>query len=766
MIRRILYIFLSGLIFIITSCSDEMDFSERVDANGELPVEFMFDMPQDCLTRALSGAKKSFKNGDVIHISGEFTLSNGNKEIRYGALSFNSQGKWMAVTDSKLTWPNTAVSGVFTAYHVPTLNVALGSIITNNDKNISRLQDVTLTSDPLFARTPEGSSVKYGNGVRLQFSHLLTYLTLENLTPAYSQFIFSTENYKENENAPVSPFNNAFYLQLNPDNTLSFGFDQYQESDGSYDITSTTVKNADNLNSGNVSFFLQPGYYEKFTISYPTGGSDNPKTPFLNYVYSPIQDEENTAPILEAGVAYTLNTVTSSGIIIQSPSEEDNKPWDSENPVQVDIDAFLTAILKTEEYVFEGKNILTRTSTGLKLNYNINFNDTVYIWLKNGNLPVVPTGQIFDGDNHTLYNLACPLFDEINGSLTNLGINRLNAVGVILDQHQYFAEQGYKDFSRQGGLCRKNKGEIVNVRMTDISMTAFVNTDNDSDNEEAQDTENIGLIAGSNTGLIDNVRLAGDFSLTLNTYASDTDGSNCTINAGGLVGQNTNNGRINDVASLDEGGGLQKIRVVNNCTSTKGAYYVGGIVGYNESYIGPIGVPFIEIDCSGSVCTKSFIGLITGEITTTTGTSSTIVGANVSGSAKAGEIEVYNDLDSGSYVGGIAGASVLPNGGTGISITDCMVVAQLLDNNQTNAEDAINCTGGCFGRIYSPFTVNNITLSLGRILYPGSEDGLNYFAGTFAGLAPENQSWSWDGIVNRLVTNTSGIEDAIGSTSL
>lgn len=763
MIKKFLYIL--PLLLLLASCSEEFPDGYRDGAlNGELPIEFIFDLSDDIQTRALAGAKTAFKNGDVIHISAVFTLANGNTEIRYGALSYNTSKGWTAVADSKLTWPNTSLSGVFTAYHVPTLNVALGSIITNHDRNISKLQEVTVTSDPLFAQTPEGSSVKYGNGVRLQFSHLCTYLTLEELTPAYNQFIFRTENIKENENSSTEiPFNNAFYLQLNEDNTLTFDFCQYPEADGSYDITATTVKNADNLNSGNVSFFLQPGYYEKFTVSYPTGEG---KTPFLDYVYSPVQGEENTPPMLKAGVAYVLNTIASSGIVIQSPSEEDNKPWDDETPVSVHINEFLTAIYENREYVFNNKKILEKTSSGLKLNYNINFNDTVYTWLRNGKFPDLPTGETFDGDNHTLYNLACPLFNEINGNITNLGIRSLNANNVILDQHRSFPDGKYYDFSRQGGLCRINKGKILNVRMSDIDMTAYVNTSNDSDNEENQDTENVGLITGSNSGTIDNIRLSGNLSLTINTSPDDTDGSNCTLNAGGLVGQNTDSGRINDIGPLDEGEGLRVIRIVNNCTSTTGAYYIGGVVGYNAGYIGPTGLPHIDIDCSYSRCTKSFIGLVTGEITTSTGTSSTIIGANVAGSVKAGEIYIYNDLDSGSYVGGIAGASVLPNGGTGITVTDCIIVAQLLDNSKATEEEAINCTGGCFGRIYSPFTVNHITLNLGRIRFPGLQDGFNYFAGTFSAVAPQTMIWEWDGMTNRLASNTSGISIAIGAYSL
>ena len=762
-IKNIFKISLTFFLFFLASCSTDFE-SLKINRNEgeEQLILFSFFLP-DVGTKALAGAKTSFENGNVIHISGKFTLTNGNEEIRYGALTYNN-GNWNPVADSELTWPNTAVSGIFTAYFIPTLNVKQGSIITNNDQNISLLEEVTLTSDPLFAETPSGTSVKYGNGVNLRFGHLLTYITLENLTPAYDQFIFSTDKIKSSAEGTEINFNNAFYLQLLEDKTLKFGFCRDPKDESSYQIKCTTVKYADNPNSGKVSFFLQPGYYDKFSISYPTGTEN---TPFLNYQYTPLLGEENTPPMLNAGVAYTLNTTSSNGVIITSPSEEDNKPWPDDLAMKVDVDAFLSAIKDNKEYKENGYTILEKTNSGLKLNYNIDFDNYNYIWLNNGDLPFVPTGETLDGDNHTLSNLCCPLFNENNGIITNLGINNLNAQNVILNQYATFpndeTHNGIYDFSCQGGLCRINNGTITNFRLTTITMEASVITENDSDNEAHQDTENYGLIAGSNHGKIDNVRLGGNLSIYVATNSQDTNGSNCTINMGGLVGQNTDSGVINDIASLDGDNPLQKIKVMNTCTSDVGAYYIGGVVGYNAGYIGPIGIPFIDIDCSLSQCTKSFIGLLTGEITTSDKKSATIVGANISGQAKAGKIMVYDNLDSGSYVGGIAGASVLPQDGIGISVTDCMIIVNKLDNTLADAPEVINATGGCFGRIYAIFNVDAITLSLGTVNYPSSTDNEDYFSGTFAGLS--SMSWTWTGS-NRLAVNNSVLSNEIGGNTL
>lgn len=747
-IKQLIYVITLIPIISLFSCTDDIDNSGIEDTEElvtvETSIEFNFSLPAN--SRALTGAKTTFVQGDIIHISARFSLDNNNvqsEEIRYGALVYNNNTrKWEPVQGSKLTWPTTAVRGVFTAYHIPTFagsDNETGGLITNNEPNISLLENVTKTTDPLFAETQ--SPVNYGGAVNLRFSHLCTYLKLQELRPVYNQFIFSTEEVKDSISAQGSHgFCNAFSITLNEDNTLSFSFCQSPHDQDTYYITSNSEKNADNSGACSVGFFLQPGYYDKFRIYYPTGDS---KTPFLKFKYTPIQgteEEPNTPPMLEAGTAYILDTTIAPGITIESPSQEDDKPWPEDSIVSINVNDFLTAITRQSEYRQNGKVILEKNSTGLRLTCNVDFKDTIYTWLNNGTLPNVPQGETLDGDNHTIYHLGSPLFNRNEGRIVNLGLNGLNAE-VILNQHVTDNEHngGPFDFSRQGGLCRWNSGEINNVRLTDFTISASVIVENDSDNEDFQDTENIGLIAGSNTGTIDKVRLSGNFSVTVETNKSDTNGSNCTINLGGLVGQNTDAGTINDISSLD--GGLKSLKVVNKCCSEVGAYYVGGLVGYNAGYVGAIGIPNIDVDCSGSQGTKLFTGILVGEITTSTQKTATITSSNVVGSAKAGRINVYKDLDSGSYVGGIAGASVPVEGGGTITVSDCMIVAKLLDNSEATDENCYNGTGGCFGRIYANFNINNISLTLQGInALTGGDDRAT---GSFAGFVSDGFNWDW-----------------------
>lgn len=762
-IKKLIYIFLLILLPFISSCSEDVTTTSSGSSNlasNEIPIDFNISLADTPMTRALEGAKTSFSTGDIIHISAKFKLNkNGviSEEIRYGALSYNrSTNKWNPVQGSELTWPSTSEDGVFTAYYIPTYDRSQGTtggLITDNEPHISLLENVTLTSDPLFAETSEDTPVNYGNAVALRFSHLCTYLTLQDMRPAYDQFIFSTENIKESESASATfPFNNAFSITLNTDKTLSFEFCQSPEGQSEYTITSSTIKDA-TTGSGDVSFFLQPGFYEKFTVLYSTGGTN---TKFLNFQYTPMQgtdDYPNTPPMLEAGTAYVLDTTQAPGIVIQSPSQEDDKPWDNDDIIiTVDVDEFLTAISENKTYIKGDSTILEKTNNRLRLTHHVNFKDTVYTWLRNGSLPSVPTGETFDGDNRMIYNLGSPLFHENNGNIINLGLNHLNTSVVLNQNVQDPNHPNDHDFSRQGGLCRRNNGTINNILLTDFTIIASVIVENDSDNEDNQDTENLGLIAGSNTGTIEKVRLAGNFTVSAKTDDNDTNGSNCTINMGGLVGQNTDSGKINDIAAFD--GKLQEIKVVNNCYGNMGAYYVGGVVGYNAGYIGAVGIPNIEVDCTASLSTKSFIGLIVGEITTSTNSSSTITSTNVAGSAKAGEIYVYNDLDSGSYLGGIAGASVKPNNSKGISVTDCMVIVNSLNNSKANKANVINGTGGCFGRIYANFNVNNILLTLNSISMPITPvEGLDYATGTFAGFTNSGFQWNWSS-PNTLINNT------------
>lgn len=777
---KVLIIFLLPYLM---GCAEENILSpteKGKDKQENLPIEFIFSIEDLSSSRAIKNPKRSFSSNDVIHVTGTFEMTptpadpTPSPEVRYGAFYYNAvTGQWVATEGSELTWPTTAESATFEAYYIggayDTKNSTQnpGGLLAVDVPATKLLSAVVTNADPLHAVT--STSVSYGNAVRMNFTHLCTYLTLEDIRPMYSAyFYFSTDTAKirPDQSAPESAsheFHNAFSLVRNNDNTLTFKFISQAENDKVYVSAPTVRDNSSGSELETVNFFLEPGYYDKFILYYPSS-SDNVAYPYLYYLYTP--SEGNTPPQLNAGTAYVLNIMNSPGITIDQKPEEGEPEWNETGQYyEVDVDAFLTAVRENNEYeVFDeeqGKNvtIIKKTSNGLELQQNVDFRFAKYILLKNDSLANVQANSVFDGGLNYIRNLGCPLFNENKGTVKNLGIKTITASEVLLDQNSVVTKHDggeiVIDQSRKGGLCNFNRGTISNIRISDVTLSATVIT------ADENDVDNIGCIIGSNTGSITQVRLSGNLSLKLENDASDSDGVNSTMNVGGLGGQNV--GSISDVAPLE---GQCNVSIINKCTGELGAFYVGGIVGYSTGYIAGISLSKVDIDASESICTKSFIGMITGEVFTSSGISSTLLATNIAGGKViGGSIFRSKDLDSGSYIGGISGA-IVPNTNNGlITISDCMLVVNMLDNSKANARDIINSTGGCYGRIYAAFETNTINLILNKLTYP-STTVKDLFYGTFAGLVPAGQSWTNYSGNNIIITNKTDIQKEIGGDKL
>ena len=770
-IKRFLNIIFLSWVFALMniSCNDDSLYIGRSNNADEIPVECSFLLPESMNTRAISNEKKSFADGEVVHITGTFTLSSGRIEKRYGALKYNStSNKWEPVQASGLTWPNTADKGVFEAYYV----AGLTGVLTEENGNpktptVYELAKVQTNADPLYAQSPVGPDglqieLPYGSAVNFRFQHLLTYLICESVNPIVSTaYNFVTDKVYTSMDGEAHNFNNAFSFGLNQDKTISFKFIQSPDLKGNVFIPGD-AKEVDKNGTNAVGFFLEPGYYPTFQLKYPSL-EDNLKFNFLTFNYTPLWDSENTPPQLEAGCAYSLNILESPGITLEQKPEGGEEKWeDGDNHVIVDVDAFLTSISENRSYSEKnekGDDVpITKFENGvLKLLRNVDFqNSDNYVLLKNGKAPDVPQDCVFDGGFHYIQNLRCPLFATNNGTIQNLVVKNVNATEVVLNQYQLI-DGKESDQSRKGILCNNNKGKVGNIRMSNVNLVATVY------NKNEKDTENIGCIVGSNSGTLETVRLSGYFSLVLKNDPADTD-IDCTMNIGGLVGQNV--GSVSDIAALEST--TYSVSISNECTGSKGAYYIGGIVGLNESSIVAVSIPEVKIDASQSKCTKSFIGLAVGEITTSSGSSSTMSECNVAGRAVSGEVVPFDALDSGSYLGGICGAVLQPdNNKGGIYIKECIVVVNSLDNSRASADDIINSTGGCFGRIYSEITVSDITLTLMSLTLSDNNVQYDRHVGTFAGLVPIGRSWdSYSNNNINIIVNNSGIDNEIGADRL
>ena len=751
MLRRIPYILaLSSIFIFLLSCTDDgLSSGSGGTINEEQPVEFTFMFPDNTMTRGIENPKTKFSNGDVIHIEGTFdTEYDGikGKVVRYGAMTYNGK-KWEAAPGSMLTWPTTSTGGKFKAYFVsgstgvlyhttPSNEASKNGEDTENDKDtqtdfsktaIYELAGLTPNTDPLEAISDYID--RYGHAVALKFTHICAYLTMDELEPMVSDTYWFKGTLKSGK-----PFNNAFYLTLNEDNTLSFTF--CQKPDAQYNnlvyisspaiLVETSGKNITKAN-----FFLEPGFYENFTLSYPSTAPDIFE--YIEYDYNNVPrapgDEERKSkePDFKANTPYTLNITKAPGISIILPPDGDG--WDETDlDYKVNVKEFLRAVANGTDYTNDNNiKILEKTATGTQLLHNVDFEFAKYPPFTDADTPDesfeynVNNGQTFDGGFHYIKNLGCPLFYNNHGTIRNLGIKNIKAK-FISDKNDNATGL---DMSRQGGLCMWNRstGTIENIRVEEMEITALVKTDTD------QETHNIGCVIGSNSGVVKEVSLFGTFEMIVEAYEGDgyTDQVDATVLIGGFVGQNAGEGTISDVTPRDNN---LTINIINKCQGDIGAFYVGGIVGQNSGHINEVVLPNVTVDGTASKGITSYMGCMAGELTTDNAASASLTSCIVSGTVKAGVVNPSSNsaVQSVSYAGGFAGALM------NVPITGCRVTASVYGTAE-KADNVIYATGGAFGRIRTTTDMNNL------IAYCTSLNGQTEFIGNFAGIVPQGHTW-------------------------
>lgn len=754
MIKRILYIIcLSLALGVLNSCQDE-EFNFTTDNGTEQPIDFAFCLPGSGSSRAFTDipVKTSFTNGDVIHILGTFKTSalqeNGDHiegEVkRYGALQYNSTTRnWTAVSGNTLTWPSIATSGSFEAYYVSGSN---GVLTADNPVFQCSLSDITPMSDPLKA---SAANVVYGHAVELNFSHICANLMLTELTPMVSSvYFFNTNTVFETDMVTPQQFNNGFQLKLEIiDNQPSLKFDFLQIQDKDYNdaihiagtaMVQENIDGAGNVTTtGKVYYFLQPGYYPQFDITYP---SQAPATyNYLKYDYDAIPDNiggpnvENVKPNLLANTTYTLAITKSPGVIITAPSSEGGWDDDGEYHIVVDVESFLKAVYNSTSYEEKGVDILEATADGTKLLHNLDFSNFDYSEFEDKSFnPNVQDSKVFDGDLHYIRNLGSPLFRYNYGTIKNLGIRNVKINGVSY-------EDDSQDFmNRHGSLCMWNRqmATISNIRVSDVDMTINVRSTQVA-GSDGSETHNIGCVVGSNTGTISTVALSG--TLKLMVQPENDNEVNSKVLIGGISGQNAAEGSINDVAS--QGIGLQ-INITNTCNGELGSYIIGGMVGVSSGHITDVTLPNVTIDSSASSGVTSYIGGMAGQLSVPDNQTSELVSCIIGGSVSAGSTDVYGYITSENYIGGIAGVVM------GVPVSDCSSAVSIYGTT-TTLNGVIYATGGAFGRI-RPSTTGSFDdiIAYGAILKapenPAGDTGITNFVGNFAGLVPDGQDWDND----------------------
>lgn len=754
MLRKLLYIiclFIGSAL--LNSCQDDNFFIEP-DATDEQPVEFSFFLPAGGQSRAFPDdipVKTSFVNGDVIHIVGTFrtkALQEDGDYIygevkRYGALQYNGTTRnWVELAGNKLTWPSIAEAGTFEAYYVSGSN---GVLTVDNPVLTRSLSDITPETDPLHANSDE---INYGHAVELRFSHICANLMLVDMQPMVSTvYFFNTTDVYENDKVTKRDFNNGFELKLTYDEKQEpeLGFEFIKVPDTEYKDAIHIAGNAmikedidgvgNVTTTGKVYYFLQPGYYPVFDITYPAKAPETYN--YLKYDFNSIPDNiagpdiNNIEPNLEANHTYTLSIVKSPGVAIEVPPSENG--WDDEGDYHfvVDVEEFLKAVYNSSDYSESDVKILEATPEGTKLLHNLDFHNFNYEDFKDaGFSPNVQGSKVFDGGLHYIKNLASSLFRYNYGTIKNIGIQ-----DIKIEATSY--EDANSEFrNRHGALCMWNRqmATIANVRVSDVNMTVNVQSNQGAD-EDGSETHNIGCVVGSNTGVISNVSLSGTLKLTVRPLNGNE--VNSKVLVGGISGQNAAEGNINGVSSL--GNGLQ-ISITNTCKGQLGSYIIGGMVGSSSGLISEVTLSNVMIDSRDSRGVSSYIGGMAGQLDVTDGQASKLESCTVGGSVYAGTTEVYQYLTSENYIGGIAGTE------SDVPVAECRSAVSVY-GAQTTMTNVIYATGGAFGRIRSLDTrLLNDIIAYGSVLQAPSGSGSDIFnyVGNFAGLVPPGQTWEDD----------------------
>ena len=803
--------------FFIGCTNDDLLVSD--DLANELPVEFDLLLPEDLGTRAFDSSsppKQAFANGDMIHILGMFNTEalqedginkTKGKEHRYGALKYNeSKKKWEPAPNSNLTWPTIATDGQFKAYYISQSDGVLYGDGSSNSKTYL-LSDVTPTTDPLEAISAKG--IEYGHAVRLEFKHLCAHLMLEDLEPMVAKkYLFHTDGPLDPETKETLPFNNAYKIYLGKSENeeggtkelLTLNFEFCQGSDTPYDdigtyISANVIETKDDDGNGKetvktkAGYFLEPGYYETFSVHYPAAEKTTYK--YLDYDYKKIPEDsegvgkKNNTPNLEAGKTYTLIITKSPGVEIVNPPSAGG--WDeTDNYYDVNVEEFLKAVNGKKGYTNDkGEQILEETANGVKLLHNVDFNNCNYNegfhHKEDQNhdpnqcfYPNILEGVVFDGDYHYIRNLASPLFRYNYGTIQNVGIKNINIEAVSYEDSpqnpngSILEYPEHEDMSRHGALCMWNRGAatISNVRISDvemeISVKSFIKVDgNNDDDKDGSETHNIGCVVGSNTGNISEVALAGKFTLYVVGFDEEPfkNNVNASVLIGGIAGQNAATGKIYDVSSYD---GTPVFKITNSCKGEIGSYSVGGVVGESSGMIIGVILSNVTIDGTQSESVTSYMGGIVGkaEVSSELDLTAAINSCIVGGSVSAGVTAQYGDIGSVSYIGGMVGADL------SVPVVDCRSSVSVHGSAKTN-ENVIYATGGAFGHIRqsetSTYTFEDLIVYGSALRKPSGDSSTKNYIGNFAGIVPAGQTWD-ENYANKNITvrKFAGIEN-IGS---
>lgn len=514
-----------------TACTDN-DFNEITTAPQGDAIQVFISGPDNyAVSRAAGDTKQSFEDGDRIHVTIEFTLDGNTTTKKYACLKYvKADNKWTEDNTTNFKWLWNATSANFTAYFIPK-----SKNYTNNSKlnnggivplSLSELSQNNL--DPLKATH---TNVTAGGTVYLQFEHLLTKVTLNNLKDLV-------------ENTPLRislpELRDQWTIQLK-DGELTESFTQ----ENSF-VESTSNK------SNEVTFLLPPV-------------KEGTKLKLSKKDMSPLHSIQLDADLgLEAGKHYIIDTTNLPDNFVADDLKEQD--WNDEEALELtpeEVGKYLKGVSTGDE---PDKNkpgkVFTVIRNGKEIDILISYKEndaTTVMQVRDVNFnkaeftppAKVITNVTFNGNGHYIRNVSLKkttdkykaIFGINNGSMSNLNIETVSTEDATTKE------------TYLGVLVGENSGTLNNIHIKGaINLTAGTKS------------KFVGALTGWNNGNINNCSVTGKDEITINVNHVIKE----VVSVGGLVGYSQ---QAISNCKIEKSGTIQ---VSGESTYTA---FVGGLIG-------------------------------------------------------------------------------------------------------------------------------------------------------------------------------------------
>ena len=747
-----------------TACDDRLpEASDARVATEPTPVHI--EVSRVAL-RAASGAAtrtapslREWKNGDAIQITAVFTGDEGMSDpLQYCCYKYDSISvAWVPDgADKELFWPVGVKSAEFTAYYVEGIKGTF-SDRTDVQDFVFLLGDIGEGSDPLYCKL---TNVQYGESVHIDFQHLCTHLTLNDVKTNISDIYWLYGNADGTKTSAEIP--NAYKLIYKPANkTLEFSFEYSPKSTtgGSVDVLGEgehyVISRNKDINKNWVDFYLAPstkgdGETREPDVTYTYG--QNCKLNYVNnHPYLSFTSEELNA--LQAGYHYELSVERSTGIVPEPQTDFPETP--STDLGYVHIPDLLDGIVNNRD-VRDINDQLVLKSAGEaypRLLRDVdfhNFNPMDYIegtgdfdpMKGEGETPVpkeLRTGahsdwklprmesRKLDGNYHSFLHVAYPIFYSVNsGEIYNLAI-RQSKLDITVDEIKRMDNLSIQGMGASEGSTNTEFGILSNIfagklsrlLLEDVDMT--VHLDQSLWTGSAGITYSVGCVTGKQStsdlggvAAMENVELRGNVKLTVKTDVDGTISSQQDICAGVIAGQNgatidgitCTESLLNDSSSPVPGKCTLSLSINGN-----GNVFAGGLAGKNVMTIQNVSLD-VKVDASKVKTYQCYVGGLCGEFVNENEKFGSLLdcAANVEvtgGTTYATNLTTY----AYSYCGGIAGR--VQNAEAGDIYISGTVTGGTEEGETPNPTMRVIATGGGFGYVTSSGNVHDCHVRAG-----------------------------------------------------